>query len=379
MILPGGTIGILGGGQLGRMLAQAAQTMGYRVHVYEPQADCPAGAVANREFNAPYTDIAALSEFARSCDVITYEFENIPAGPLQEIERLTQLYPHWSVLEICQNRRREKAWLRENGFPHVNFANVDEQGDLAAAIHGIGLPCVVKTADFGYDGKGQHKVTNAAGIADAVKQFSGQRAVIEQFVTFQCELSVVVARSANGQTKTFPVSENIHTNHILDFSIVPARVEAEILSQADSLGRAIAERIGVVGLLAIELFLTSDGVLLVNELAPRPHNSGHYTLDACRTSQFEQHIRAVCGLPLGDVTLDAPVVMTNILGNAWFAKSDGSPVIPNWALLLQEPATKLHLYGKKEARLGRKMGHFSIRAENADLALALAKVLQANL
>jgi 5-(carboxyamino)imidazole ribonucleotide synthase len=380
MILPGGTIGILGGGQLGRMLAQAAQTLGYRVHVYEPHADCPAGAVANREFNASYTDIAALSEFARSCDVVTYEFENIPSAPMREIENLVQLYPHWSVLEICQNRLREKTWLRTNGLPHATFANVDERGDLAEAIKSVGLPCVVKTADFGYDGKGQLKVTDEAGMAVAVKQFSGQRAVIERFIRFKCELSVVVARSSKGDIRAFPVSENIHTNHILDFSIVPARVDPAVLRKAELLGQAIAEKIGVVGLLAVELFLTTDDDLLVNEMAPRPHNSGHYTLDACRTSQFEQHIRAVCGLPLGDITLESPVVMTNILGDAWLKTAEAtSPVTPNWTILLDSPVAKLHLYGKKEARRARKMGHFSVIAPTADRALDLARELQAKL
>jgi 5-(carboxyamino)imidazole ribonucleotide synthase len=206
MILPGSTIGILGGGQLGRMLAQAAQTLGYRVHIYEPQANCPAGAVANREYNASYTDLEQLREFARGCDVVTYEFENIPAEPLREIESLTQLHPHWSVLEICQNRLREKRWLRSNAIPHVNFAEVEEGGDIAAAINSVGIPCVVKTADFGYDGKGQLKVTDDEGIARATEQFADQRAVVERYINFKCELSVVVARSPGGEAKAFPVA-----------------------------------------------------------------------------------------------------------------------------------------------------------------------------
>ena len=374
MILPGSTIGILGGGQLGRMLAQAAQTMGYRVHVYEPQKDCPAGAVANREINAAYTDIESLSAFARDCDVVTYEFENIPVEPLAQIAGLTQLHPRSEVLEICQNRLREKNWLRQNEFPHVPFADVDTDGDLAAAINSIGFPCVVKTADFGYDGKGQLKVTDEQSKALAVKQYAGQRSVVEQFISFECELSVVVSRSSNGEVKAFPVSENIHTHHILDFSIVPARISEEIKSKAEQLGLAMAERIDVVGLIAVELFVTTDGELLVNEMAPRPHNSGHYTLDACRVSQFEQHIRAICGLPLGEPTLISPVVMVNILGDAWFDK--GEPKTPAWDTILENPTAKLHLYGKKEARVGRKMGHFTVCAADADEALGAARDLK---
>jgi 5-(carboxyamino)imidazole ribonucleotide synthase len=379
MILPGSCIGILGGGQLGRMLAQAAQTLGYRVHVYEPQADCPAGAVANREVNAPYTDTEALREFVRNCDVVTYEFENIPAEPLRKIEseNLTQLYPHWRVLEVCQNRLREKTWLKNNGIPHARFCAVAVDGDVAAAISEVGLPCVVKTADFGYDGKGQLKVKDEDGVKEAVKQFAGQRAVVERFINFQCELSVVVARSSNGECRTFPVAENIHTNHILDFSIVPARVAVGICEQAESIGQDIANKLDVVGLVAVELFLTTEGELLVNELAPRPHNSGHYTLDSCWVSQFEQHVRAVCGLPLGDPAQRSPAVMVNILGDSWFESDGKTRRLPHWPAVLKHAGAKLHLYGKAEARVGRKMGHFTVSAGAVDTALAQAQDLKA--
>ena len=377
MILPGSTIGILGGGQLGRMLAQAAQTMGYRVHVYEPQKDCPAGAVSNREINAAYTDIESLSAFARDCDVVTYEFENIPVEPLAQIAGLTQLHPHSEVLKICQNRLREKTWLRKNEFPHVPFVDVDTNGDLSAAIDSIGFPCVVKTADFGYDGKGQLKVTDEESNALAVKQYVGQRSVVERFISFQCELSVVVSRSSNGEVKAFPVSENIHTNHILDFSIVPARISEEIKVKAEQLGLAMAERMDVVGLIAVELFVTTGGELLVNEMAPRPHNSGHYTLDDCRVSQFEQHIRAICGLPLGDPAVNSPVVMVNILGDTWFNEDESKT--PAWHTILENPTGKLHLYGKAEARIGRKMGHFTVCASSADQALTAARELKSKL
>lgn len=379
MISPGRTIGVLGGGQLGRMFAQAAERLGYRVHVYEPERRSPAGEVSALEINASYTDTERLTEFVRDCSVVTYEFENIPVEPLWKIEKLVQLHPHWNVLEVCQNRMREKTWLRKHGFPHVPFTEVEAGDDLAAGIKRIGLPCVVKTADFGYDGKGQLKVTDDATMARAVAAFTRQRAVVERFVDFKCELSVVVARTPTGEMRTFPVAENIHTKHILDFSIVPARINEAIRTEAENLGRAIAERLGVVGLLAVEMFLTDRGEVLVNELAPRPHNSGHYTIDACRTSQFEQQVRAVCGLPLGDVSLSSPVVMVNILGDAWKWR-DGQVVgEPDWAAALAEPGAKLHLYGKREPRPGRKMGHFTMQAGNIETAIDRARALKARL
>lgn len=379
MISPGKTIGVLGGGQLGRMFAHAAERLGYRVHVYEPETNGPAGEVSAQETNRPYTDIEALTAFAKSVDVVTYEFENIPAEPLWKIEKFTRLHPHWSVLEVCQNRMREKTWLRKNGFPHVPFAEVEAGDDLAAAIRRIGLPCVVKTADFGYDGKGQVKVSDDTSLEKAVASFAKQRCVIEKFVDFKCELSVIVARSSTGEMKAFPVAENIHTKHILDFSIVPARVNDAIRTGAEQLALAIAEKLDVVGLLAIELFLTDRGEILVNELAPRPHNSGHWTLDACVTSQFEQHVRAVCGLPLGDVSVVSPAVMVNILGDAWKWHQGALVGDADWAAILASPRAKLHLYGKKEPRLGRKMGHFTVTGETADAALEEARTLKARL
>ena len=237
-ILPGKTIGVLGGGQLGRMLAQAATRLGYRVHIYEPSAHCPAGAVAHHEVNAPYADTAALTAFAKTCDVVTYEFENVPAAPLQAIEAVTLLRPHWNVLETTQNRAREKRWLRDNKFPHAKFAEVPAGGDVAAGIHEVGVPCMVKTADFGYDGKGQLKVMTEADIPAAVNRFAGPPVVIEQFIDFACEVSAVVARSPGAAVRVFPVSENIHTNHILDISIVPARVAPAVTAAAEKLAAA---------------------------------------------------------------------------------------------------------------------------------------------
>lgn len=373
MISPGKTIGVLGGGQLGRMLAQAATRLGYRVHVYEPQANSPAGAVAHEEVNAPYEDLAALTAFARRCDVVTYEFENVPAAPLQAIETLTRLRPHWRVLETAQNRSREKRWLREHGFPHAHFAEVPAGGDLAAAIRAVKIPCVVKTADFGYDGKGQLKVMTEADVAAAVGRFRGQPVVVEQFVGFACEVSAVVARAASGEARVFPVSENLHTNHILDFSIVPARVAPDVRAEAERLARRVADEIGLVGVMGVEFFVTKSGEVLINELAPRTHNSGHYTLDACGVSQFEQQVRAICDLPLGDPTLLTPVVMVNILGDAWAGRE------PRWEKIFAEPAAHLHLYGKSEPRAGRKMGHFTVRAADVQTAVAKARALQAAL
>ena len=378
MISPGNTIGILGGGQLGRMLAQAAQTLGYRVHVFEPSGPCPAGAVANREVNASYEDTAALKAFARECAVVTYEFENIPSGPLEAMAPLTTLHPRASVLHVCQNRQREKAWLRANGFPHVRYAEALD-GEIGPAVKEVGLPCVVKTADFGYDGKGQMKLKDAQDLEKARAIFRGRRCVVERWVEFVSEVSVIVARSSAGEVRAFPVAENIHTQHILDFSIVPARISETVTEAALSLAGAIAERLEVVGLIAVEMFVTGAGEVLVNELAPRPHNSGHWSLDGCETSQFEQHIRAVCGLPLGSVAVREPTVMVNILGDAW-KWGDGRVVgDPAWNAVLNEPRAKLHLYGKAEPRPGRKMGHFTVRDAKIEMALERARGLKERL
>ncbi|MEI6051743.1 MAG: 5-(carboxyamino)imidazole ribonucleotide synthase [Opitutaceae bacterium] len=378
MIALGKTIGVLGGGQLGRMLAQAAQSLGYRVHVYEPQPNCPAGAVANREINASYEDEDALIDFARGVDVVTYEFENIPASALAVIAPLVPLYPSAEVLHTTQNRQREKAWLKANAFPHVAYAEALD-GDIALAVAQVGLPCVVKTADFGYDGKGQMKLSTSADLEQAVAIFRGRRCVVEAWCEFSCELSVIVARGTTGETRAFPVSENIHTHHILDFSIVPARVPTGIAQAAETLAARIAEKIGVVGLLAVEMFLTTTGELVVNELAPRPHNSGHWSLDGGETSQFEQHVRAVCGLPLGAVAVREPTVMVNILGDAWKWSDGKVNGEPHWAAILAAPRAKLHLYGKAEPRPGRKMGHFTVRAADIATALAQAQALKSQL
>jgi 5-(carboxyamino)imidazole ribonucleotide synthase len=378
VIGPGKTIGVLGGGQLGRMFAHAAQELGYRVHVYEPSGPSPAGAVADRETVAPYDDLAALETFARSVDVVTYEFENIPAGPLEAIGGIVGLHPAPGVLHVCQNRSREKAWLRANGFPHAGYAEALE-GDIEAAAAQLGLPCVVKTADFGYDGKGQMRVDTPGDLAKAAAIFRGRRCVVEQWVRFEREISVICARAESGETRAFPASENIHTNHILDISIVPARIPASVEAQARELAGRIAEKLGVVGLLAVEMFLVPGGGLLVNELAPRPHNSGHWSIDGGETSQFEQHVRAVCGLPLGPSGARGATVMVNILGDAWEWRDGAAVGEPDWAAILSEPAAKLHLYGKPQPRPGRKMGHFTVQGADVEAALALARKLRSSL
>jgi len=377
MIPPGSTLGVLGGGQLGRMLAHAATKLGYRLHVYEPEDDSPAGEVATKEFNFPYKDKEQLRRFAKGCAAITYEFENVPVEPLWDIEKLVPLRPHWEVLEVCQNRLREKTWLKQNGVPHVQFEEVEIGGDFEGAVKRLGLPCVAKTADFGYDGKGQQKITSSKEARQAAEVFKGARAVVEQFIDFKCELSVIVARSSVGEVSTFPVAENIHSKHILDFSMVPARVAPEIIETARLLAEKIADTFQLVGLLAVELFLTDDGELLVNEMAPRTHNSGHWTLDGCVTSQFEQQVRAITGLPLGGTAMNAPaVVMVNILGDAW--QWDGNELVgpPDWAALLADPSAKLHLYGKAAPRPGRKMGHFTVKGEDIEQTLEKARRLK---
>ena len=378
MISPGQAIGILGGGQLGRMLAHAAQDLGYRVHVYEPSGPSPAGAVADCETRAPYDDLAALGAFARSVDVVTYEFENIPAEALEAVENIVELHPAPGVLRICQNRWREKAWLKSNGFPHAAYAEALE-GDIEAAASQMGLPCVVKTADFGYDGKGQMRIATGDDLARAAAIFRGRRCVVEQWVDFEREISVICARTRSGETRPFPAAENLHANHVLDVSIVPARVAPSVEAEARRLAVQIADRLGVVGLVAVEMFLTHGGALVVNELAPRPHNSGHWSIDGGETSQFEQHVRALCGLPLGPAGARNPTVMVNILGDEWKWRDGAVIGEPDWAAVLAEPRAKLHLYGKPEPRPGRKMGHLTVQGEGVDDTLALAIALKATL
>lgn len=371
MIAPGATIGILGGGQLGRMLILAGRPMGYRFHVFEPGGPCAAGMVADREVHADYADETALREFAEGVDLITLEFENIPAAIIDHLATIRPVLPGKQALHICQHRQREKDFLKANGLPCVPFEYADSAESLASAIQAIGLPCVIKTAAFGYDGKGQIKLTSAADAADcgALWQALGEppRVVVEKWIQHCGEYSVICARQADGTKITFPMAENEHVHHILHASIVPARITEAARQAGDALAREIADQLNVVGLIAVEFFLAEDGRLIVNEMAPRPHNSGHYTIEGCLTSQFEQHLRAVTGLPFGATDLRCPTVMVNLLGDLW---SDGTP---DWSTLLADPHCKLHLYDKGEPRPGRKMGHFTVIGEDLEETLHRAK------
>lgn len=372
MILPGKTIGMLGGGQLGRMTAQAARSLGYNFVVFEPSPNCPASQVSDRQICAPYTETKALIELGKECDVVSYEFENVGAEALHTLEENAPLYPNSNALYVCQNREREKAFLKENKLPHAPFEVVENEASLKAAIEKIGVPCVLKTASFGYDGKGQQKISDKnADLTEIWKAFGGSRAVLEAWMPFEMEISVIVSINSKGESKVFPAAENIHTNHILDFSIVPARIETELEQKAEKLACDVAKKLGIVGLLGVELFVLKNGEIVINELAPRPHNSGHYTMDGCRTSQFEQFVRAICGLPLGSTELIQPIVMVNILGDSW---ENGDP---NFAAILEHPNAKLHLYGKTGAKKGRKMGHFTVSANTIEEAYTEAQKLKA--
>lgn len=348
------------------MFGLAARRMGYRVHTFEPSPDSPAGQISDVEFTADYGDLDKLEEFARGVDVVTFEFENIPSAALERVAAVCPVYPRPEVLHICQNRAREKEFLTRHGFPCARYKVVNSAAEAAVEAAALGFPCVMKTADFGYDGKGQAKLESAADAADAWARLDAPRAVIEEWVDFRSEVSVVCARDRTGRVENFPVSENIHRRHILDRSIVPARIDPGVAREAQRLATALVRALDVVGLLAVEFFVRRDGTLLVNELAPRPHNSGHFTFDACVTSQFEQQLRAVCGLPLGSPRLVSPVVMVNLLGDAW---DNGEP---DWASLLTDPDAKLHLYGKSSVRPGRKMGHFCVLKPSVEDALRAA-------
>jgi 5-(carboxyamino)imidazole ribonucleotide synthase len=366
VILPGKTIGILGGGQLGRMFAIAARRMGYRVHALDPAPDCPTGQVADVEWSAPYDDIDTALRFAQAVDVVTFEFENIPYETLQRVAEVVPVHPAPLVLDTTRHRLREKTFLHTHGFPVAPFRAVQSLDDLRSAVAQLGTPSILKTATFGYDGKGQTRIDDRAQIEGAWSKLNQTMGVLEGFVPFTLELGVIVARARNGAVVVFPVSENHHKNHILDVTVVPASVPEQVQRAAVDLAVSVAKSLDLVGILAVELFYVEDGSatgkLLVNELAPRPHNSGHFSFDACVTSQFEQQLRAVCGLPLGDVSLLRPVAMANLLGDLW---NDGEP---DFQAALGAPEVKLHLYGKSEPRPGRKMGHLIVMAESAEIA-----------
>lgn len=366
-ILPGAAVGVLGSGQLGRMLAGAAAALGYRVHVYSPEAGAPAGLVAAREVVGSYDDTDAIGAFASGVDVLTFEFENLSSAAVAAAERHTVVHPRAEVLATAQNRRVEKQFLGDAGFPVAPWRSL-EAGSPAAAgsadAPGVGFPAIVKTAGFGYDGKGQRRVHDAAELAGAVQAAAGEPLIVERVVPFDRELSVIGARSAAGEYRDFGPFENAHARHILNLSSAPVAGDPALLRRARELVRTLVEQLGVVGLLCVELFEVA-GDLLVNEIAPRPHNSGHLTLDACVTSQFEQHIRAVCGLPLGDPGQHTPAAMANLLGDLWPAAAGAGGGAPPWPEALADPNIKLHLYGKRAARPGRKMGHLTALAVTA--------------
>lgn len=368
-ILPGSTIGVFGSGQLGRMFAIEARKLGYRVHTFSPLTDTPTGQVADIETAASYDDIDAVRRFARSVDVVTFEFENVPSATVEAATEFVSVHPRGEILHITQNRLREKTFLLDNGFPVTKFKAVKLIDDLYRAIEELGTPAVLKTAGFGYDGKGQTKINALGELSAAFESLNGREAILEGFVEFDKEVSVVCARDQDGNFVHYGVVENEHRNHILDVSFAPAIVSETVFNEAVKIARNIAESLDYVGTLCIEFFLTKDERLLVNELAPRPHNSGHLTFDACVTSQFEQQLRAVCSLPLGSTEFYKPAAMANLLGDLW---QNGEP---RWASALDDPSVKLHLYGKAEAKPGRKMGHLTAMGDTT--SEAVAKVVKA--
>ena len=353
VIAPGAALGVLGGGQLGRMFAIAARRMGYRVHTFSPDDDSPAGQVADLEVTATYEDLEALRTFARGVEVVTFEFENVPIEAIDAVEALAPVRPSGVALHTAQQRAREKTFLADRGVPTAPFAAAATLDELWDAVARVGTPAVIKTAAFGYDGKGQHKVATPADVEHIWTAIGHQPAVVEKFINLQAEISIVAARGVDGEMAAFPPFENRHRNHILDLTTVPAAVPPAVGTRAVEITRTILEELQYVGVLCVEFFVSTDGELLVNELAPRPHNSGHLTFDAATTSQFEQQVRAICGLPLGAPDIPRPAAMANLLGDLWV---DGEP---NWAAACRFTDVKLHLYGKSSPRPGRKMGHLT--------------------
>jgi 5-(carboxyamino)imidazole ribonucleotide synthase len=374
-IQPGATLGILGGGQLGAMFAAAAKRMGYRVEAISDVADCPAARACDRVHVGDYADSSFLTRVAAGLDVVTFEFENIPAATGRALAAAVPVRPHPDVLFTTQDRVREKAFLVAHGFDCAPHRVVRSREDLHAAVAALGLPAVLKTAAFGYDGKGQMKLTAAADV-DAAWAALGtgpdglRELVLEGWIDFDCEISVVAARGLDGATAAFAPSRNAHAHHILDVSSVPAGLPEPVLAAATDTAARVLTTLGVVGVACVEFFVTKDGRVLVNEIAPRTHNSGHLTIEACETSQFEQQVRAICGLPLGSTRQVAPAAMANLLGDCWFAAGDDRPREPDWAAALAVPGVRLHLYGKTEPRRGRKMGHLTALAATADEAIA---------
>lgn len=365
-ILPGATLGMLGSGQLGRMFAVAAKRLGYRVHVFSPDKDSPTGQIADLEVQANYDDLDAVAAFAQDVDVVSYEFENVPVDMLETVERYAPVYPGGHVLHTAQHRIREKTFLQSAGIPVTPFHAIHSAEDLQK-IGNADVPGVLKTATLGYDGKGQIKIESVDELKAAWQELNCDEAVLERWVDFDSELSVVAARGHDGTTEFYGPIANSHSNHILDISVTPTGLPESVANEAIEIARTIMTELNVVGVLCVEFFLASNGKLLVNELAPRPHNSGHLTVDAHVTCQFEQQVRAICGLPLGATTQPRPSAMANLLGDLW---QNGEP---DWERAIAVSDLKLHLYGKQEARVGRKMGHLTVMADTPDEAAKKAK------
>lgn len=373
MILPGSTLGLLGGGQLGRMFTQAAQRLGYEVVVLDPDPLSPAGRIAAVHIQAGYTDEPALTELGKRVHAVTTEFENVPASSLAFLRLMVPVRPGAEAVSLTQDRIAEKIFAREQGLMTAPFHAVLTEADLVPAIETIGAPAILKTSRLGYDGKGQASVEDLAGLTAAFDQFGRQACILERRLPLDLEISVVLTRAEDGQVVTFPVGENRHVNGILDTTVVPARIPASLAERARQAASKLARAMHYVGTMAVEFFVVDGDQLLVNELAPRPHNSGHYTLDACVTDQFEQQVRALVELPLGDTTLHTPCAMVNLLGDLWIHGE------PRWDRALSDPAVKLHLYGKKEPRVGRKMGHLTALGAGPADALTAALAARARL
>ncbi len=373
MIGPGAWLGLLGGGQLGRMFVMAAQSMGYKVLVLDPGSNSPAGTVADDHLQAKYTDTKALGEIAARCSAATTEFENVPAESLQQLSDKCVVSPSAVSVAIAQDRTREKLFLRDKGFATAPFAVIRTKNDLALSVIDTLLPGVLKVSRFGYDGKGQVRVGSREELVEAFHTLRGEACVLEKFLQLQKEISVVVVRGFDDAVVTFPVAENQHANGILDISIVPARIDANIANEARELAIKLANKLDYRGVLCVEYFVLDDGRLLFNEVAPRPHNSGHYSIDACITSQFEQQVRVMCSLPLGHTSMHEPAVMLNLLGDLWV---NGEP---RWETVLRHGSAKLHLYGKSEPRSGRKMGHVTVLSHEIREALAVAMEIKSAL
>lgn len=367
-ILPGATIGFLGGGQLGRMTAFAARSMGYNIAVLDPDPDCPAGPMASRLITAPYADADAAAELARICDVVTLEIEQIPLATMEAVAALAPLRPGVEVVHMIQDRGRQKSWLHDHGFPVGPHRIVEGEADCVDAVRTMGAS-IIKSCFGGYDGRGQARVSGPADAAEGWRTVGAERCVVEGFLDIADELSVLVARRSDGSCAVFPPARNHHVQGVLAWSVTPTGLSATIERDARALGRAVAEASGIEGLLAVEIFLLHDGRLLVNELAPRPHNTFHATERACGTSQFEQLVRTVCNLPFGDTSILSPTAIVNMLGDLW------TPDAPAFTAALSVPGVRLHLYGKKSARPGRKMGHLS--GVGADYTHALSRTLDA--